>query len=156
MAPATESTMWLFRFQTVNAVTCNDSVHKVNTSMSKLRTRPPRMAAIIVGCLLLAAMSPAVSAVPGDIQYERRPNEDAEGKAELSSFPPSLFPHWIHRINYRCDACHDSLFEMKRGGTPVTMDLMKEGKVCGACHNGQLAFGSDMQTCNRCHVKSLE
>jgi len=97
-----------------------------------------------------------MSAAPGDIQYERRSNDSADATSELQSFPPSFFPHWIHRINYRCDACHDSLFEMKRGGTPVTMDLMSKGKVCGACHNGQLAFGSDFQSCNRCHVSIKE
>lgn len=114
----------------------------------------------MLNCLLVLALaSPvatAVAAVPGDIQYERRANEAADAVAETSSFPPSVFPHWIHRINYRCDACHDSLFEMKRGGTPVSMDLMREGKVCGACHNGVLAFGSDFQSCGKCHVKTQE
>ena len=109
-----------------------------------------------LGCLLLMALSPLTSAAPGDVLYERRASESADAENELSSFPPTVFPHWIHRIHYRCDTCHDSLFEMKRGGTPVSMDLMKEGKVCGACHNGELAFGSDFQTCNRCHVKSQE
>jgi len=104
--------------------------------------------------LLCLFVTTAIAAAPGDIQYERKANESADGAAELAAFPPSLFPHWIHRINYRCDACHDSLFEMKRGGTPVTMDLMDDGKVCGACHNGQIAFASSFQTCYRCHVKN--
>ena len=124
--------------------------------MAKKEKKLIRLGAIITGCLLVVAINPVMSAAPGDIQYERRVNESPDSEAELSSFPPSIFPHWIHRIHYRCDACHDSLFEMKLGGTPVTMDLMKEGKVCGTCHNGQLAFGSDLQTCNRCHVESQE
>lgn len=106
--------------------------------------------------LLFSFVTTAMAAAPGDIQYERKANESADGAAESAAFPPSLFPHWIHRINYRCDACHDSLFEMKRGGTPVSMDLMDDGKVCGACHNGQIAFASNFQTCHRCHVKSEE
>ena len=122
------------------------------TRMPKPNTRKIHVIAFVLGCLLLMALNPAAGAAPGDIQYERQASDTTDYEAEMLSFPPSIFPHWIHRINYRCDACHDSLFEMKRGGTPVTMDLMKEGKVCGACHNGQLAFGSDFQTCNRCHV----
>ena len=110
------------------------------------------MLGFTLGWLLLPALSPVAIAATGDLQFERRPSESVDAASELQSFPPSIFPHWIHRINYRCDACHDSLFEMKRGGTPVTMDLMKKGKVCGACHNGKLAFGSDFQSCNRCHV----
>jgi c(7)-type cytochrome triheme protein len=105
---------------------------------------------------ILLGSTVALSAVPGDIHYERRAIDSPEASSELSSFPPAVFPHWIHRIHYRCDACHDDLFEMKRGGTPVTMELMGQGKVCGACHNGQTAFGSEFQTCNRCHVAAEE
>jgi c(7)-type cytochrome triheme protein len=100
---------------------------------------------VVLGCLLLQTMGPALGAAPGDIAYER------EDQSEIQAFPPSIFPHWIHRIHYRCDACHDSLFEMKKGATPVTMDLIGTGKACGACHNGDLAFDDDFTNCTRCH-----
>lgn len=100
---------------------------------------------LALACLLLAFMAPAMGAAPGDILFER------EDQSEAASFPPSVFPHWRHRIQYRCDACHDSLFKMKLGETLITMDLMGEGKVCGACHDGKLAFGHDFGTCSRCH-----
>ena len=107
-------------------------------------------------CLLMLLCSATTEAeAPGDVHYERRMDDSGdsvEATSGLSAFPPAVFPHWIHRINYRCDACHDDLFEMKRGGTPVSMDLMREGKVCGACHNGETAFGSEFETCNRCHA----
>lgn len=109
--------------------------------------------------LVLLVLSTKVGAAPGDVLYERiaeGTSTEADAAAGEESFPPATFPHWIHRINYRCDACHDSLFEMKRGGTRVTMALMAEGKVCGACHNKVLAFGSDFQSCERCHVASDE
>jgi len=126
-----------------------------NTHLMTSRKYQP---GFILNCLLALVLGSSVmnamAAAPGDIRYERRANDSADAVAEMSSFPPSIFPHWIHRINYRCDACHDSLFKMEHGGTPVTMDLMKAGKVCGACHNGQLAFGSDFQSCGRCHVKT--
>jgi len=108
----------------------------------------------VQGLLLLSFMLPVIGLTadpaPGDMRYER------EDKSEIEAFPPSIFPHWVHRVRYRCDACHDSLFEMKKGGTPVTMDLMKEGKVCGSCHDGQAAFASSFQTCSRCHVSDEE
>jgi c(7)-type cytochrome triheme protein len=110
----------------------------------------------VLVCLVLIIAVPVMGAtpgtIPGDVQYERSETNVSEMKA----FPPAIFPHWIHRINYRCDVCHDDLFEMKRGVTPVSMDLMNEGKVCGACHNGKLAFPSDFKNCNRCHVVTVE
>jgi len=117
-------------------------------------TKTTRILYFMLKCLLVLAVgsASAMAEAPGDIRYERRTGDAAEAASELSSFPPAVFPHWIHRINYRCDACHDSLFEMKRGGTLVTMELISRGKVCGACHNGQTAFESEFQTCNKCHV----
>ncbi|MBL3528415.1 MAG: hypothetical protein JMN27_12670 [gamma proteobacterium endosymbiont of Lamellibrachia anaximandri] len=103
---------------------------------------------LISASLLLLAINTTLGAAPGDIQYERK-GGDAE---ELKTFPPSIFPHWIHRINYRCDACHNKLFEMKTGTTPINKDLMKEGKVCAVCHNGKQAFDDGFENCNRCHI----
>jgi c(7)-type cytochrome triheme protein len=62
---------------------------------------------------------------------------------------PAYFPHWVHRIRYKCYACHDELFPMRRGSNP-TMAAMAKGESCGACHNGKAAFGVDM--CHRCHA----
>ena len=92
------------------------------------------------------------SEAPGDIRYQR----EGATEEDMGPFPPSIFPHWIHRIRFRCDACHDSLFEMKLGGTPVTMDLIAQGEVCGKCHNGDLAFSVKLGECHRCHVASEE
>ncbi|MBI3782247.1 MAG: cytochrome c3 family protein [Deltaproteobacteria bacterium] len=61
----------------------------------------------------------------------------------------AYFPHWVHRIQYKCYACHDDLFPMKHGANP-TMASMSRGESCGACHNGKIAFGVD--TCQRCHI----
>ena len=69
----------------------------------------------------------------------------------VESMPPSVFPHWIHRIQYRCDACHTRLFEMELGTTIITMDGMRDGETCGACHNGERSFAVGIKTCNRCH-----
>ena len=94
---------------------------------------------------MLTIMVPAMGAAPGDLLFER------EDQSEIVTFPPSIFPHWKHRINYRCDACHDSLFKMELGATPVTMDTMKKGENCGTCHNGDLVFDVGFGNCARCH-----
>jgi c(7)-type cytochrome triheme protein len=120
-----------------------------------MKRKAPTYGLVLI-CLTLFIVVPVMGAtpgtIPGDVQYERTEGNESE----ISAFPPAIFPHWVHRINYRCDACHDSLFEMKHGVTPVSMDLMKQGKVCGACHNGKLAFNSDFKNCNRCHVVTAE
>jgi len=122
--------------------------------MLKKMTRKLPGRDFFAGLLLLLLIAPVIGSAtepaPGDILYER------EDKSEIEAFPPSVFPHWVHRIRYRCDACHDDLFEMKRGTTPVTMDLIKEGKVCGTCHDGKAAFTSSFQTCSRCHYSVEE
>ncbi|MBV2092592.1 MAG: hypothetical protein KUF72_17070 [Candidatus Thiodiazotropha sp. (ex Ctena orbiculata)] len=89
-----------------------------------------------------------LTAAPGDIQYTREGGDPEK----LKSFPPSIFPHWIHRLNYRCDACHNSIFEMKTGTTTINKDVMKEGKTCAVCHNGTDAFDDGFANCNRCHL----
>jgi len=104
---------------------------------------------LALGTLLLVFVLPVLAAAPGDLIFERK--GQGENKNESIVFPPSIFQHWRHRINYRCDACHNSLFEMKLGATTITMDLMGQGKVCGACHNGDAAFDTGFSNCARCH-----
>lgn len=98
--------------------------------------------ALLISVLLSAQ---AVAAVPGNLVIPRK-----EGSMTEQLTPPSIFPHWVHRINYRCDACHDRLFKMELGATDISMEKIKEGS-CGTCHNGTEAFAVTFQTCNRCH-----
>ncbi len=103
--------------------------------------RLARLGAGLLGAILLAS---AALAVEGDVVFKRK--DGAGGIA------PAYFPHWIHRIRYKCYACHDALFKMKAGESAVTMDAIGQRKYCGACHNGTIAWGSSFDTCNRCHV----
>ena len=80
----------------------------------------------------------------GDIVFSRK----TPGADEI---PPGVFPHWVHRINFKCYVCHDAIFQMKAGTNPVTMENMQQGKFCGACHNGNVAFPVGFDTCDRCH-----
>jgi c(7)-type cytochrome triheme protein len=80
----------------------------------------------------------------GDIKFKRK--SDAPGE-----YPPAIFPHWLHRMQFRCYVCHDDITKMKAGSNPITMDAIEGGKFCGACHNGKIAFGVVFEACPRCH-----
>ncbi len=63
---------------------------------------------------------------------------------------PAVFPHWFHRIRFRCKVCHGDLgFEFKAGGNDITMLKIFDGQYCGACHNGQIAWS--VENCTLCH-----
>jgi c(7)-type cytochrome triheme protein len=91
---------------------------------------------------VLAAGS--VAAEWGDITFTRK-------EAGTEDIPPAIFPHWVHRMQFRCHVCHDAITVMKAGANPITMEAIQEGKYCGACHNGKTAFQATFETCPRCH-----
>jgi c(7)-type cytochrome triheme protein len=95
--------------------------------------------------LLLTLLVGTASAVEGDVVFKR-----ADGAG--GGTRPTVFPHWKHRIRYKCYACHPSLFEMKAGADKVSMAAIQEGQFCGVCHNGKTAWAVTIETCNRCHT----
>lgn len=107
-------------------------------------------AAMAVAAVLALADTGAAQA-PGDLVWDT-PGAGAAG----AGFDPSFFPHWLHRIRYRCSVCHPALFEMKLGASEITMDKINKGQACGVCHNGQIAFAVDFASCNRCHLPRTE
>ncbi len=100
--------------------------------------------ALATAFVVAFATTQATAGDLGDVKFTRA----TPGSEEI---PPAIFPHAIHRIAYKCGACHSGLFPMKAGSTQVTMDAIQEGKSCGTCHNGKLAFASTFATCSRCH-----
>jgi len=67
-----------------------------------------------------------------------------------SGIRPVVFPHWFHRIRFRCKICHGDLgFEFKAGGNNINMLKIFDGEFCGACHNGHVAWG--VENCILCH-----
>jgi c(7)-type cytochrome triheme protein len=55
---------------------------------------------------------------------------------------------------YKCEACHPSLFQMKKGSAKITMPALDKGQFCGYCHNGKTAFATDDPgKCHECHKK---
>lgn len=64
---------------------------------------------------------------------------------------PVLFSHSIHRMKYRCQVCHGELgFEMRARANQIDMAAIADGKFCGGCHNGRIAWSP--VHCDRCHV----
>jgi len=87
------------------------------------------------------------ASLANDVVFVRDTTTD--NARDMRTLPPSIFPHWAHRIRYQCQACHESIFPMEVGGTQILMDRMQMGENCGACHNGDAAFG--VLDCGRCH-----
>jgi c(7)-type cytochrome triheme protein len=63
---------------------------------------------------------------------------------------PVVFPHWFHRIRFRCKVCHADLgFKFQAGGNDIDMLKIIEGEYCGACHDGNIAWS--IENCDLCH-----
>ena len=69
-----------------------------------------------------------------------------------AGLPKARFPHWVHRIRYRCKTCHMDIFEPEAGSNAITMVDIQNGEACGKCHDGATAFEPQMDNCERCHV----
>jgi len=105
-------------------------------------------AAALFAVAVLLSLAPGMSVCAdeyGAVRFERK------GEAESQGIAPAIFPHGVHRVGFKCTACHDDLFPMKSGSVEITMEMIQEGKSCGACHNGTIAFASSIATCSYCH-----
>ena len=99
---------------------------------------PPRALVLALGLMLAVP----VAAEYGDVVLDR--NSTRQGVRAV------VFPHWFHRIRFRCKVCHQELgFQMRAGSNMVTMADIVEGRFCGMCHNGQIAWTADR--CDLCH-----
>ena len=106
-----------------------------------------RRSAVATRALLFALACAAPAGVPqaeyGDVILNRY--------SERQGVRPVVFPHWFHRIRYRCKVCHQELgFKMRAGANDVLMSDIIDGKFCGMCHNNQIAWGPER--CDLCHT----
>jgi c(7)-type cytochrome triheme protein len=98
--------------------------------------------ACLLGLLLSALFFQPAHAEYGDVVLNNR--------AEKEGLRPVIFPHWFHRIRFRCKVCHSELgFKMRAGSNNVLMTDIIDGKFCGMCHNDQIAWGP--ANCDLCH-----
>jgi c(7)-type cytochrome triheme protein len=99
------------------------------------------VAALAVIGFALVAAEPA-RAEYGDVVLNKR--------AQKAGVRPVVFPHWFHRIRFRCKVCHTEFgFKMRAGANDVLMKDIIDGRFCGICHNGQVAWGAEQ--CDLCH-----
>ena len=102
--------------------------------------RPHAWRVLLLTALLLAAAAAAPEYADVVINH----------RSEKEGVRPVVFPHWFHRIRYRCKVCHADLgFKFKAGGNEINMLKVIDGQFCGACHNGEVAWS--IENCNMCH-----
>ncbi len=66
---------------------------------------------------------------------------------------PVIFSHRAHRQHFTCNVCHTQLeFSLSKGQTDITREDYLDGRYCGACHNGKVAFSTEF-ACDVCHRK---
>ena len=104
------------------------------------------------GVIVVAATVLAIG-VQATAQQLRLPQDAVYAKAPGSP-GKVVFSHTSHvAYSEKCTACHVKLFPILRPTRQVTHAFMEAGESCGACHNGQMAFGpGDPATCTRCHA----
>jgi c(7)-type cytochrome triheme protein len=96
---------------------------------------------------LLIAIGIAGAALPAHAEYG---DVVINNYSDSAGMRPVVFPHWFHRIRYRCKVCHADLgFKFKAGGNEINMVKVIDGQFCGACHNGEVAWS--IENCNMCH-----
>jgi c(7)-type cytochrome triheme protein len=78
---------------------------------------------------------------PFDLTIEREPPGQPLFKV--------VFSHGVHTQWLACANCHPTIFQMKKGATPINMGLLYAGQACGSCH-GKVAFAVPTG-CARCH-----
>ena len=70
--------------------------------------------------------------------------------SDESGMRPVVFPHWFHRIRFRCKVCHADIgFKFEAGGNDINMLKIIDGEYCGACHDGDVAWS--VENCDLCH-----
>ena len=87
------------------------------------------------------------------------------GNTQLIAEEPAgkIFSHKTHFIKQGldCDSCHPDIFKKKRGTAKAAGDYnmksLAKGKYCGACHDGDTAFGvTDKKDCVTCHGSNMQ
>lgn len=104
--------------------------------------------------LRVPSSRPAEDSTQTAVEGEPATPQDEPGTPALdpaSIYPSASFDHWVHRIRYRCKACHPAPFTMRLGGTGLTQEMAHGSSTCGRCHDGEAAFDIDLNACGRCH-----
>ena len=99
--------------------------------------------------LLLAALLVTFNSLPKQAEAEYG-DVLINNYSDDAGMRPVVFPHWFHRIRFRCKVCHGDLgFAFKAGGNEIDMVKIIDGQYCGACHDGDVAWS--IENCELCH-----
>jgi len=114
---------------------------------------PYKTGSVTILLLLVAGFGWAYWDLPALPPAEEYGNIIINRTSEKNNIKPVTFSHWVHRRKHTCRICHFELeFNMKLNTTDITEALNKEGKFCGACHNGKEIFGHENPSdCEKCH-----
>ncbi len=99
-----------------------------------------------------AALAASFMTLPGAVREARAEYGDVviNNYSDGAGMRPVVFPHWFHRVRFRCKVCHSDLgFKFKAGGNEINMLKIIDGQFCGACHNGSVAWS--VENCDLCH-----
>lgn len=99
---------------------------------------------LLLGLFLIIFTKGFSSAEYGDIILNSK--KESMRKAGVKDV---LFPHWFHRIRFKCKVCHEDIFIIKAGANDIDMNMIMNGEKCGRCHNGFIAW--EPLYCERCH-----
>jgi c(7)-type cytochrome triheme protein len=128
-------------------------MHPPNQSSSLVSDRVHKcicgFKAILKGALVCAFLAAGILFGAMDAQAEYG-DIVINNYSDAAGIRPAVFPHWFHRVRFRCKVCHSDLgFKFKAGGNEINMLRIIDGQFCGACHNGSLAWS--VENCDLCH-----
>jgi len=100
-----------------------------------------------VFAVIFLMVAVALSAMDASAEYGDVVINNYSDEAGVS---PVVFPHWFHRIRYNCKTCHTDLnIKLSAGSNKIKMSDIMDGQYCGACHDGETAWG--IENCELCH-----
>lgn len=127
-----------------------------------MRSMIGRSATLALACLLLVSLTPARSLAQPKLKIPPPFAFEQKTKGEGGDLSPGkvTFDHNAHiEKGQKCLSCHGKgkPFKNKIGTSPdLTMKAYNEGKACGTCHNGKVAFSTkEIDKCMKCHKISI-
>jgi c(7)-type cytochrome triheme protein len=114
---------------------------------ARARRCSPRRRDVAAIAAFLALAAAALGAPPAHAEYG---DVVINNYADAAGVRPVVFPHWFHRVRFRCKVCHSDLgFKFEAGGNEINMVKIIDGQFCGGCHNGRIAWS--VENCDLCH-----
>ncbi len=99
--------------------------------------------------LAVFAFSFLLAAQPARAEYGDIVLKSKVASMKKASVKQVVFPHWFHRIRFKCKVCHEDIFILRAGANDINMAKIMDGEFCGKCHNGLIAW--EPLYCDRCH-----